>query len=370
MDSRTLLETLGEEEMEFIFKNSEQREEMIAPLFIYLQKIRSTFTDLDAYKRHILSISLNSNQKRAVFNIYKNAIPAAETPIGIILAQNFISPRQQYRLNIKNATVDNVAADSTQYSIYSSEECRANIEHFLKTTEEFGILGTPGREDTMCTSFILDIDHPDGLEVKTFTSNVLYPLIADHIIGITQNEISASADGKRMLLFFSIYTSSADSMIQSYSALSKCATQNWNGSLDYIFTTAKKMLNKDNPQAYIHNNVLAIYCILTGRYKPDVDSFTDALYLAIITCSVTMQYCGNMNNLKRPGLLKAGYCPLTFIITESGYYETNKFILGNKKQDFKSVFPVSSIIQNIFMNTPVNSGVTSENIRVERMDPF
>jgi len=81
---------------------------MLAPLLLYLQKKKSgsSFSSWQAYLKDISTVRLNDNQKQAIFNIHRTAIPAAETPIRILLAQNFLAPRQQFHLNIKNITDD------------------------------------------------------------------------------------------------------------------------------------------------------------------------------------------------------------------------------------------------------------------------
>lgn len=69
-------------------------------LVLWLEKKRCSLTPAD-YTEYVSTVTLTTNQIRSIYNVWNRITPDANCQVGVILAMNYLAPRQQQNLNVK-----------------------------------------------------------------------------------------------------------------------------------------------------------------------------------------------------------------------------------------------------------------------------
>ncbi|KAL1460473.1 hypothetical protein WDU94_012454 [Cyamophila willieti] len=423
VDDKTLyhrLDQLSIDEMHYVrFMSGDQRE-LIPYVILYLEKKKSTFGDSTKLYVEFLrrNVSFTQNQWNLLRNVCRTCLPeSSDTAYGVLIAQNYLEPRQQGNLNSAKST-SLVAVDidgiSDQHepppttftengddlpltttsgqqiftlSNYPNEECMTRCRQCMDTIKEVGVLGAKGKSSTtVVTSLIVELSLENKRPIRQWLRTAIstnyaniknmyqavYRATRHNLIGSELREIAwylnPETDEYVVRLFLFVYTPGIGSYIKYRNILliddDLNPFTNVPGGLSKapklyeIFSSAKTITDVNDCTVFVQNFVVCLYCCITGRHKPAFDSVSDGFLFAMLMAIATMMYTGGSPSLKRNGMVQAGYGPLIFAIAESGLHEMERHM---NTYPTAMAYPLNSAIEQFLLNTPLNFNATSNN---------
>lgn len=387
------LDALSDDEVEYIRLVSKGFEENIFPVLMYMKKKNESLNGKEYDAFVCAKKCLSDNQLTALRNVYANVVPEGNTNLGIILAHNFLEPRQQTNLDAakrgeSNGTGDNRSDldtnkvyspvvsryyDKSEHSYYVSEDVEKECEksmHMIRSVGIFGLCDNP--KFVHVTSFMVEIEllmpaTTDDGKCIAFGENIFKTLIMGVVrktcMGAHLNELYCERTTSTCKIFFTTYVSSYALFVNSCHEFERAVLP---GKLHIVFTSLKKPGYVD----FVRNTIVCLFCCLTNRYKATVETTQDHFILMLITILVLMQYVSDGNTLKRNGMSKSKIGPMFFMIAESGLFEVEKYLKNRSKQDNDDddddVFPLNSTIQKFVLNLALDHNLTSTNIMLDK----
>lgn len=142
------------------------------------------------------------------------------------------------------------------------------------------------------------------------------------------------------------------------------------GILNVVFCSDTPYFMEISKRLFIDNSVTFLYCYLTDKYKPVIESRSDSDTFGLVKIVTCIEYC-TRSSLKRNNNSKIGHGPLTAVISEGGLNESTKFVNnilrqrmlnppmsdnGYDRTEHKKMFVINEPYINTFLNRPVDCG--------------
>ena len=114
-----------------------------------------------------------------------------------------------------------------------------------------------------------------------------------------------------------------------------------------------------------------MFCFITGRHRPILESEDDERLFYILYNMGNVSFAMDMNTLKRSGMVKSGFPPLSMIVGEAGLHETLKRLkkMNTAGIERSETFKVVSPFECMFLNKPFPTGLFYDTIYVEEDNP-
>lgn len=100
---------------------------------------------------------------------------------------------------------------------------------------------------------------------------------------------------------------------------------------------------------FIENSVTFLYCFLTGKYRPVIESKEDSFVFGLVKILSSIEYFTE-SSLKRNHNGKVGHGPLTSVISEGGLNESMKYVNNMFRKNFLS--ETNDVHENLVTHLP------------------
>lgn len=421
------LDLLTDAEFEYVQRVTGGREENIVPLLAWLDKKKSSLSEID-YHRYVQEESpLNDSQMRAIRNVYFTSVPEGSTYLGTLLTHNHLEPRQQINLDAakrackKNSSdVDEETRDTmapptfTQKiqqfrsrSYYRQPNGRKLCEDSMRQLKNDCMLGISTSATTIkFTSLILSVvPRPEFWPSDTVLSDAaLYAqavhlfdkIYAQHLttdsFGVELKEVlierNANQQPCQIKFYFLLYSPDKSALLNIVGQLSGMlkidngSTVVGQSTVYIIFSSLENIFGKHEPQmaaTFLEgmtetiNTTTFLYCCLTGRYKPVIETQNDSITVIMTQILSLMRCVVGGRTLKRTGLAKTDVGPLTFIAGESGRYEVSKYLetlnkrrrLEPNSENHAPQYPIEAPNQMFILNLPTDNNVLAKDVMLD-----
>lgn len=297
---------------------------------------------------------------------FKTSVPEPGTYVGEIVAQFFQHCKQQSNLNVKRKLNSRDVAPSSSTGVELQSGGRHEPKSDKKTRRtamdrKFETIMSLKRVPEVVVTFRAIQNAPLETRTDRRTSTAVIPQTAlmryltTRVFGTLcysdgtcflnrlQHEFTIHEynDTAGRPVYFSLeivrktkYDQILDLVFESVH-LYNCSTETVNhrmGACNVVFCSDTLYFMDMSKRLFIDNSVTYIYCFLTDKYKPVIESReeTDAFGLAKILASV--EYSTKCS-LKRNHSTRMGHGPLTSVISEGGLNESAKFV-NNLMRDY------------------------------------
>lgn len=145
--------------------------------------------------------------------------------------------------------------------------------------------------------------------------------------------------------------------------------------VDVVFCSDTLYFMNMSKRLFIDNSIIFLYCYLTDKYKPVIESRNDTDTFGLVKMMTCIEYC-TQSSLKRRNNSKIGHGPLTSVISEGGLNESTKFVNNLLRKQMLNVdveqqsaslhpsaisgpskmFVINEPYINTFLNKPVDCG--------------
>jgi hypothetical protein len=343
--NNVLFKSLNDEQKKFVKDNIESKADVL-PITVFLIQLKRAGRDMPKSRQ------LSLKQLIEIRNCFYTTIPEPGTMFGLLLSQAYLQPRQQNNLNVKRfAAMDTINIDQTgnQMEFYSLEEYLPRIKKYLASNKNEILLSLNDKSEIIYMSYFCKT----VFDYTNFKLNFIDQMLK-YSMYIQIKEWNEKLDYNE--IYFVVFCSKKiyKEFLIAMSTIETNDLQFW------LIFTSDRLLTRDLTH-FVTNSSVFLYCFLTERFKPDLEDVFDEItcYLCLLIAYIT--YVLGCNSLKRSGMAKGGFGPLTFLVSEGGLDYIDKFL--NKQQECKN-FNINNVFEQLFLNLPIKCGSLYEKIKL------
>jgi hypothetical protein len=343
--NNVLYKSLNEEQKEFVKKNMKSKTDVL-PLTVFLFQLKKAGRDMPESKQ------LSLKQLIEIRTCFYTTLPEPGTMFGLLLSQAYLQPRQQQNLNVKRFSAineANVDHSGNQMEFYSLEEYIPRIKKYMSFNKNEVLLSLNDKNEIIYMSYFCKTRYD-----YTNFKNKFIDCVLKYLMSIQIKEWKEEGDENK--IYFVVFCNKKvyKEFLIAMSNIETIDLQFW-----LIFTSDR--LSARDLTHFITNSSVFLYCFLTERYKPDLEDLFDEItcYLCLLIAYIT--YALGCNSLKRSGMAKGGFGPLTFLVSEGGLDYIGKYL--NKQQECKD-FKINTVFEKLFLNLPIKCGSLYEETKL------
>lgn len=284
--------------------------------------------------RPFLECAFDDDKLLRCVRCYKNTVPEAGVHLGEIVAQFFQHCKQQSNLNVKKTTTSTTTtkeggtANADAAPPAAAAEFRSNVDRKFEVFMSM----KRARDATVVFRTVQNVTFSGGADaVARYAKEEIIgaPPRAEIVVHEFANRPGAAVYFSAVLAD-SKFDRSLDALfgrVDAYNESCESGRARPLAACRTVYCSDVPYFMNFSRDVCYDNCVTYLYCFMTDKYKPVVETRADSCVLGLVKILSALQ-CSTGCSLKRNNNYKMGHGPLTSVISEGGLNDSVKFVNG------------------------------------------